>query len=345
MNRITININDHKSEIYVGLHWEEVKHFLPDTDTVIITDDNVKQIYGRRFPSIPVISIKPGEDSKNISTIAGLAKKLLGYGIDRSGFIVGIGGGVVCDITGFLASIYMRGIRFGFVSTSLLSQVDASVGGKNAVNSGNAKNILGCFRQPEFVICDPEMLATLPEEEYLSGLAELIKMGAIMDSALIRGVEQNIQGLKARDTGLLEYLISVSLELKASVVREDEQETSGKRMILNFGHTFGHAIETEGGLKHGLAVAAGMVIASDISVYLHLLDPESCARIKSLLSDLNLLRKYHVTENVFEKMLTKDKKKQGENINFILLESLGKAIVRKMKVSEIMEIYRSIRPV
>ncbi|MGQ9619870.1 MAG: 3-dehydroquinate synthase [Bacteroidales bacterium] len=343
MNRITINLNNNKSEIHIGLKWTEVSRFLPLAGTVIITDDNVRRIYGCHFPALPVFSIKPGEESKNPYTIVELAEKLLDSGIDRSGFILGIGGGVVCDITGFLASVYMRGIKFGFVSTSLLSQVDASVGGKNGINIGKVKNILGCFRQPEFVICDPEMLNTLPEEEYLSGLSELIKMGLIMDYNLFRVTEQNAENLICRDTSLLEYLISVALELKASVVREDEKEVSGKRMILNFGHTFGHIIETMSGLKHGFSVASGMVIASKISVSLGLLGQKECDRIKIVLQKLRLLREYRVTDADFEAMLLKDKKKQGENINFVLLESPGRAVIRKMTADEIIKNYRSVR--
>ena len=332
-------MNNHNSEIYIGMKWNELNRFLPSSDTVIITDDNLYRIYGAEFPSCPVFSIKPGEESKKIETIADLAVKLLNSGIDRSGFILGLGGGVVCDIAGFLASVYMRGIKFGFVSTSLLSQVDASVGGKNAVNIGGAKNILGCFRQPEFVICDPEMLKTLPAEEYISGLSELIKMGLIMDSSLFSTIEQNIENIMNRNTDLMEYLISVSLNLKAGVVKKDEQETSGERMILNFGHTFGHVIESVAGLKHGYAVASGMVISADMSVKKGMLDPAERDRIKNLLQRFGLLKEYNISPSVFEEMIMKDKKKLGNNISFVLLESPGKAVIRKMSLQEIMTLY------
>jgi len=343
LNRITINLNNSKSEIYIGLNWNEFSRFIPVQNTVIITDDNIKNIYGSHFPQLPVFSVKPGEESKTLQVVTSLTERLLECGIDRSGFLVGIGGGVVCDLTGFLASIYMRGIRFGFVSTSLLSQVDASVGGKNAVNLGKVKNVLGCFRQPEFVICDPQMLNTLPEEEYLSGLAELIKMGLIMDYNLFSLAEQNRGRLLNRDIELLEYMISVSVELKASVVREDEKEVSGKRMILNFGHTFGHVIETMAEMKHGFAVAAGMVIASDISVQAGLLEPAARDRIVNLLKELKLIKEYNVPDAVFEEMLLKDKKKQGDNISFVLLESPGKAVISKINTRELMEFYKVLK--
>ncbi len=163
MEKITINTPGFRSEILVGETWEAVSDLLPEKGVVIITDDNVRNLYGRKFPKFPVISVAPGEGSKKFEVIESLAGQLMDAGIDRSGFVLAIGGGVVCDIAGFLASIYMRGIRCGYVSTSLLSQVDASTGGKNGVNLGHIKNILGTIRQPEFVICDPAMLQTLPD--------------------------------------------------------------------------------------------------------------------------------------------------------------------------------------
>jgi 3-dehydroquinate synthase len=235
----------------------------------------------------------------------------------------------------------MRGVRFGFVSSSLLSQVDASVGGKNAVNLGSVKNTLGTFRQPEFVICDPSMLITLPEDEYVSGLAELIKNGVIMDEALVKEIEQNRSSILKRDPDLLTSLIARSVELKASVVREDEKEY-GKRMILNFGHTFGHVIETQSRRKHGFAVASGMVIAADISVKEGLLARNERDRLFNLLNSYKIIRKHNISSDQFEKLIVQDKKKSGDTINFILLESIGKAIVRKYPIEQLLKLYRSL---
>jgi len=235
----------------------------------------------------------------------------------------------------------MRGIRFGFVPTSLLSQVDASIGGKNGVNLGLAKNMLGTFRHPEFVICDPEMLKTLPGDEFLSGLAEIIKMGLIMDKALIKVLENQSTDILNRDKDILTSLIARSVELKAEVVREDEKE-SGRRMILNFGHTFGHIIETRAGWKHGFAVACGMIIAVDISVIQDLLAGDERDRIFNLLRRYNLLRKYEISSDQFEKLIVQDKKKSGETLSFVLLQSTGKAVIRKYPVEQLLKIYRSI---
>lgn len=341
MEKIIINTVSQSSEIFVGEKWTNVIHYLPGKDVVIVTDENVYQIFKEDFPDFPVLSIVPGEVSKRLEVIEYLAQRLLDLGIDRSGFVLAIGGGVVCDVAGFLASIYMRGVRFGFVSSTLLSQVDASVGGKNAVNLGSVKNTLGNFRQPQFVICDPAMLKTLPEEEYLSGLAELIKNGIIMDETLVKEIERNSISILNLNSDILTSLISRSVELKASVVRRDEKE-SDKRMILNFGHTFGHVIETQANQKHGFAVASGIIIAADISVKEGLLSGDERARIFNLLNRYNLIRKYKISSDQFEKLIVQDKKKRGDIISFVLLQSIGRAIVRKYTVKQLIKLYKSI---
>lgn len=315
--------------------------YVPSENAVIITDHNLQRFYGEIYPGYPVLSVAPGEESKKLEVINDLAVRLLDMGVDRKGFIVGIGGGVVCDIAGFLASIYMRGIRFGFVSTSLLSQVDASVGGKNGVNVGRVKNILGNINQPDFVVCDPEMLKTLPDDEYLSGLAELIKTGIILDAGLIKTIEKDCDSVLKRDPRVLTELIARSVNLKASVVMEDEKE-KGLRMILNFGHTFGHAIEAQTGLKHGFAVAAGMIIAADISVGLGILDPVERDRLSDLLNSFKLLMKYRITNDQLIDYIARDKKRSGETLNFVLLEKTGKAVVQKIGIERLLEHYMKI---
>lgn len=264
MEKIIINVSNFKSEILVGEKWTSVTSLIPDNNVVIITDDNIFKLYENKFPKVPVLTITPGEQSKNLDVISYLTDKLLEIGIDRSGFILAIGGGVVCDMAGFLASIYMRGIRCGYISTSLLSQVDACIGGKNGVNIKNAKNILGTIRQPVFVICDPTMLLTLPDEEYLSGLSELIKTAIIGDKELFELIENNYKKIMARDCDFMSILINKAIKFKASIVIKDEKEI-GLRRILNFGHTYGHAIEIQKSMKHGFAVASGMEFAVSFS--------------------------------------------------------------------------------
>jgi 3-dehydroquinate synthase len=331
-----IKTGGHLSEIYVGEKWENFRNCLPARNTLIITDHNVRSIYGSRFGDFPVLSVEPGESSKRLETIEMLVTGMLELGADRSWFILAIGGGVVCDIAGFLASVYMRGLPFGFISSTMLSQVDASVGGKNGVNSGTIKNIIGTFNQPDFVICDPSLLSTLEKDEYLSGLSELIKMGLILDKPLLESVMENRDKIMARDTGVLKSLIARSVKLKAKVVTEDEKE-AGKRMILNFGHTFGHAIEAASGQKHGLAVASGMLIACRISVQQGLLQAKDHAWITDIIRYFNLIRPFDLNPSILPEIISRDKKKAGKEINFVLLEKPGKAVIKKINLSELSE--------
>jgi 3-dehydroquinate synthase len=342
LEKIIINTQGSRSEILVGVNWETVDRMIPGVGVVIITDDNVMRLYGNRFPEVPVYKISPGEGSKKLQIIETLAAKLLETGIDRTGFILAIGGGVVCDIAGFLASIYMRGIRCGYVSTTFLSQVDASTGGKNGVNLGGTKNILGNIRQPEFVICDPVMLSTLPEDEFLSGLSELIKTAVIGDRDLFHLIEKNHREIMRRDTDLLSILVERSVKFKAAVVTEDERE-NGLRRILNFGHTYGHAIEMHNSVKHGFAVSSGMELATDFSYEKGLI--RTCERdeIIDLLKKFNLLEDHNIPDDQIENLILHDKKKTGTDINFVFTEGIGKASVKKITVSDVIDFYKRFR--
>jgi 3-dehydroquinate synthase len=338
LENILLTASDSVSGIVVGGRWEAVVKLLPENGVVIITDENVNNIYGKLFPAFPVLKIKPGEDSKQLKVIEKLAKKLLDNRIDRSGFILAIGGGVVSDIAGFLASVYMRGIRCGYVSTTLLSQVDASTGGKNGVNLDGIKNVIGNFRQPEFVICDTTMLRTLPEEEYLSGLAELIKTGLIGDPVIIDILENNYTGVVKRERNLLSDLVARSVKYKASVVSRDEKE-GGLRRILNFGHTFGHAIELHESVKHGFAVAAGMELTAVFSYKKGFISSKECNRIIDLLNKYNLRRRYTIPADKIKELILHDKKKSGTDIYFVFVEGIGKASVKKLPVREVIDFY------
>jgi 3-dehydroquinate synthase len=342
LEKIVIKTPGSFSEILVGEKWESVTALLPESGVVIITDENVNRLFGDRFPNAPVFIIKPGEESKRLEIIENLAGKLLEAGVDRTGFILAIGGGVVCDLAGFLASIYMRGIRCGYVSSSLLSQVDASTGGKNGVNLGGTKNILGIIRQPEFVICDPEMLQSLPEDEYLSGLAELIKTAIIGDKDLFDLIDENYKEIMARDSDLLTVLVGRSVNFKAKVVIEDERE-NGLRRILNFGHTYGHAVEMQKSVKHGFAVASGMELATDFSFEKGLIRTCEKGKIINLLDKFGLIEKHSIPDDQIEQLILHDKKKTGSDINFVFIEGIGKAIVNKITVSEVIDFYKRFR--
>jgi len=339
---IKINTPSGHSEIHIGAAWELLKKLLPQKGVVIVTDENVHRLYGSKFPDCPVLTLTPGEESKQLEVVEKLSMNLLESGIDRSGFILGIGGGVVCDVAGFLASIYMRGIRCGYVSTSLLSQVDASTGGKTGVNLGGTKNILGTIRQPEFVICDPDMLSTLTGAEYLSGLSELIKTAIIGDGSLFNLIEEKQKEILNRNPSLMTELVAKCVKFKASVVTADENET-GLRRILNFGHTFGHAIEMHETMKHGFAVASGMELAAAFSAEKGLISSAENVRIVKMLSSFGLLSKYSIDENQMRKLILHDKKKSGNGINFVLINRIGKALVENVPVEEILDFYKRFR--
>jgi len=323
-----------RSSIYVGERLKNLKTYLPSSQVVIITDKNLKKIYKNDFPDVPIITIGTGEKIKTLATVESILTKLIHLSCDRSVFIVGIGGGIVCDITGFVASTFLRGVRFGFVSTSLLSQVDASVGGKNGVNIDSYKNMVGVFNQPEFVICDVELLNTLPKKEISNGLAEIVKHALISDADMFDFIETNKHKALDLDYDTIFRLVSDSVKIKSQVVQRDEKE-SGERRKLNFGHTIGHAIEKIEKKGHGRAVSMGMVAAAGFSRARHLIDQDSVLKITLLLNDLNLPTTFDYKPEEIIHAAGKDKKKQGQDLFFVFLETIGKARVEKISFDEL----------
>ncbi len=335
IKQFTVKGRQKQSDIYVGETLSRVENYLTDQSAcVIVTDENIYKLYGRLFPNVPVITIGIGENIKTLATVEYILRELIRTGCDRSSFLLAIGGGIVCDIAGFAASVFLRGIRFGFVSTSLLSQVDASVGGKNGVNLDAFKNMVGVFNQPEFVICDIEMLATLPEKEISNGLAEIVKHGLIKDLALLEFVEQNQKKALTLDRETVFRMVADSVAIKSRVVQEDERE-AGERRKLNFGHTIGHAIEKLNPCGHGRAVAAGMVAAARFSQHKGYIGQEDVNRIISLLSGLHLPVTIEASSARLIEAASRDKKKQGENLFFVFLERLGQAKVDKISYKEL----------
>jgi len=322
------------SFIHVGETLQNLQNYIPSENVVLITDKNVKQFYENDFPTHPVITIDIGEKIKNLDTIRNIYEKLVAVGADRSTFIVGIGGGIVCDITGFVASTYLRGVRFGFVSSTLLSQVDASVGGKNGVNFKDYKNMIGVFNQPEFVICDLNLLKTLPKKEILNGMAEIVKHGIIEDASLFAYLEKHFQKALSLDVDVIEKLVYDSIIIKSAIVNQDELE-KGARRKLNFGHTFGHAFEKTTGVPHGEAVSAGMVVASQLCVKRGHLSAKEAERIESLLQKIGLPVRIQAEKKSVLDALKKDKKRKGDHIYFVLLNKIGKAFVEQIPITEL----------
>jgi len=320
------------SKIIVGGHLSNLS--IPTRDAFIITDTTVRHYYQKDFPPFQVIEIPTGENTKNFNTVKEIYEQLLRLEADRSSFIVGIGGGVVCDIVGFVASTYLRGLQFGLVPSTLLSQVDAGVGGKNGVNLGGYKNLVGTFNQPEFVICDTNLLETLPQRELLSGFAEILKHAVIGNADLFSYLEGNRERALNLDSEVIENLIYDSLVVKTSIVNGDEKE-KGERRKLNFGHTFGHAIEKTMGISHGEAVSAGMVIASEISKKRVCLSAKDTERIEALIEQLKLPARLRVNRKSVLDALRKDKKRKGESLHFVLLKSIGNAVVEEIPMIEL----------
>jgi 3-dehydroquinate synthase len=334
METITINADSGPSRILIGERLENLQRYIPVARPIIITDANVGKLYALDSMAAEVITIGTGEEIKTLDTVQDIYAQLLSIQADRSSFIVGIGGGIVCDIAGFVASTFLRGVRFGFVATTLLAQVDASVGGKNGVNFEGYKNMVGLFHQPEFVICDPELLKTLPQKEISGGLAEIVKHAAIADAELFAYLEQHYEDVLALDSDAIQKLVLASVTIKSSVVSRDETE-KGERRKLNFGHTFGHAIEKISGIPHGEAVSRGMAIAAALSVKKGLLTADEDKRIRALLNNLKLPTHFASETQAVVNAITKDKKREGNRIHFVLLNGIGSAIVDKITLEEL----------
>jgi 3-dehydroquinate synthase len=344
VNRVKINTPQGRSILLLGGEMKDIEPLLPATGLFIITDTNVHGLYGSIFPPGVVLTVEPGEQSKTLGNVEELCSRLLEGGADRSSFILGFGGGVVCDLAGMTASVYMRGVRHAFVSTSLLSQVDASTGGKTAVDLGDYKNIIGTFKQPEFVLCDHRMLSTLPEEEMQSGLGELIKHAVIRDRNLFFDISAAMTKVFERDPVILADLIGRAVRIKASVVRRDPLE-EGLRRVLNFGHTFGHVMETCYRIPHGVAVTKGMLLAAELSVWTGDMPHSELRMLESLIEKTGMLPELELPANLVG-MMSHDKKAEEGSVNMVLLREVGRAVVKRVPLQEIsafVDFYREDR--
>jgi len=334
MKQIQIQGTSGLSQILVGETLSNLGRYLPTPSPIIITDENVSRRYADQFPGGPIITIGTGEGIKTLDTVARIYDELVGIEADRSAWIVGIGGGIVCDVAGFAASTYLRGIRFGFVASTLLAQVDASVGGKNGVNFGGYKNMVGTFNQPDFVLCDLDLLPSLSAEQLQCGLAEIVKHAAIADKAMFQFLEKNAEKALALDPSVIERLVYESVVIKSTIVNQDEKE-SGERRKLNFGHTFGHAIEKVTGVPHGRAVSIGMMLAAHLSQRRDLISAGEIDRLRSLLERLSLPTQMAFDREGVLDALGKDKKREGDQVHFVLLKGIGQAVIEPIPLAEL----------
>ena len=297
-----------------------------------IGDAEALRHHGRRLRDTlpgdtPVLEVPSGEASKTRAEKARLEDELLSLRLGRDTVIVGFGGGVVTDLAGFVAATYLRGVPFVAVPTTLLAAVDASVGGKTGINTPHGKNLIGAIRQPAAVFADTRFLQTLPEPEFLNGVAEALKMAATNDPELFRGLEKDIGALRAREPGFLTRLVAAAVRIKAAVVSADERE-SGLREVLNFGHTIGHGLENASGylLAHGAAVAVGMIAESRMARRAGFLPPAAEGRLHSLIDSLGLPVRAPdgVERDRVLAALGSDKKARGGTPRFVVLEDIGR---------------------
>lgn len=344
--------------VTVGECRDELENLTNDRRTIIVTDTNVKSLYPELFEGKECIVMDAGEGAKNLTTYHNICKSLLEMGADRGALLVGVGGGVVTDMTGFVGSTYMRGISFGFVATTLLAQIDASIGGKNGVDFEGYKNIMGTFCEPEFVLCDPRFLKTLPEKELNAGYGELIKYMLLRGEQIFETPNQeNIEPPTTKKTTTIttktttpttkielnEHTIAKCVEAKMSVVKADFKE-KGARKLLNLGHTIAHAIEkctTQ--YNHGEAVSIGLCAEARIAQKLGILAQEEYEKVVGIVKKQNLPTQIP-TQIPTKKLLDaiyKDKKRTGDTIDIVLLRNIGNPTIISLSFEALFDAYNS----
>ena len=328
-----INIKD-KSRVVVGSVGELLPALLPKKRVVVVSDTNIDRHYHSLIEPYDHVLIGLGEASKTLLTLDAIYRRFIELGVDRSCFVLAIGGGIVTDVAGFAASTFMRGLEFGFISTSLLGQVDASVGGKNGVNVEGYKNMVGTFTQPKFVICDVDLLRTLSPREFRTGLAEIIKAAVIADAELFEMLEQADFSTLQRDSDTLREMVYRAIKVKADIVERDERE-SGDRRLLNLGHTLAHAIEKSSTkMNHGEAVAVGLAMIAEVAANRDMLAVADKERIVALLERAGFALEPPVEVRTLLKAVKRDKKAEGDSIHVVFPLGVGNCCVEKMPLEE-----------
>lgn len=339
MKHINYKFYGSSTDYYLAYGIGHLKKITDSKATVLITDENVYNAHTKRFKGWNTIVLKPGEEFKVQATVDAVIEKLIEMEADRKTTLIGIGGGVITDITGYVASVYMRGLRFGFVPTSILALVDASIGGKNGIDVGVYKNMVGVIRQPSFILHDMVFLNSLPQAEWENGFAEIIKHACIKDATMFAELERNtLKTYQGRQKSICE-LIQRNVVIKTKVVQKDEFE-KGERRLLNFGHTLGHALETQYELLHGQAISIGMTYACHIS--------EQLTGFRQTEKVINVLEKYNLPtyasfnkQKVFD-VLKMDKKRERKEMNYVLLEKIGKGVVKSISLKQLERIIQSL---
>ncbi len=337
MKKKAISFPGKTVQYYFDASFDHLQKIVDKEKVVLITDEHVFSAHQKKFKGWNTIVLKPGEAYKVQQTVDMIIDQLIEMGVDRKTILVGVGGGVITDITGYVAGIFMRGIDVGYVPTSLLAMVDAAIGGKNGIDVGVYKNMVGLIRQPSFLLYDYSFLKTLPVAEWQNGFAEIIKHACIKDAAMFKELQQHRLSDYKKDLSLLKKLIERNVMLKTKVVLSDERE-QGERKLLNFGHTLGHAIENMYELSHGQAISIGMTYATIISQQLK--GFKDTDAVVDLLANYGLPTFAGFDAKKAFKVLQKDKKKDDVSIHYILLEKTGKAVVQPLLFIQLKEIFK-----
>lgn len=332
------NIENRLTKICVCRYDYCLDSLVAGRSVVIITDTNIYANYRELIERYNHIIIGVGEQIKTLDTVGDIYSRLMSLKADRSTLLIGVGGGIVTDITGFVAATYMRGVKFGFISTTLLGQVDASVGGKNGVNVAEYKNMVGTFTHPEFVILDVDMLKTLPIRDLRAGMAEVVKAAIIGDRKLFEELENRDIEHIFEDRVFVEQMVARALRVKLAIVEQDERE-SGLRRLLNLGHTIGHAIEKSSReYNHGEAVAIGMAMIAKVSVQKGVLNALNYNRIIGLLQHLGFVLECAISKDDILAHAIQDKKRSGDKINLVMPVDIGRCEVVTMSYDELREL-------
>lgn len=339
MRKTTFNFSTSSTDCYFNVRFSALQKLTDPKRTVLVTDQHVYKAHVAIFKGWNTIVLRAGEDFKVQATVDAVLEQLIKMEVDRSYTLVGVGGGVVTDLTGYAAAIYMRGLRCGFVPTSLLAMVDASLGGKNGVDVGVYKNLAGTIRQPAFLLFDVTLLSSLPLKEWQNGFAEIIKHASLFDKRLFAQLAKKDISFYQKRPADLAQLIKKNVRLKLQLVLRDEFET-GERRLLNFGHTLGHALEKQYELSHGQAISIGMTVAAQLSEKL-------CGFMEkdllvSVLSQYGLPTYASYNTNKLFSILSMDKKKAGASIYYILLKKIGTPLQHSVRFTELKKLLTTL---
>lgn len=339
MKKISCTFSNARVDYYLDAGMAHLKKLVRPDRCVLLADEHVFAAHTKQFKGWNCIVLKAGEEYKVQATVDSVVEQLIALEADRATTLVGVGGGVITDLTGYIASVYMRGIPFGFIPTTILSLVDASIGGKNGIDVGVYKNMVGVIRQPSFILHDYSLLTSLPETEWVNGFAEIIKHACIRDAAMFRELGSKDLTHYRKHKKALAALIARNVGIKNAVVKKDEFE-KGDRRLLNFGHTLAHALENQYELSHGQAVAIGMVAACEISSKYN--GFAQTQQVEEMILKYGLPARAQFDHRKVMAVLKMDKKREKKDMRYILLRKIGQACVESIPVKELEKLIQQL---